>query len=676
MLTEEAPMEGDEYAGTEQEEIDWLSIAKEAYKTSTDYLDANYRKQWEKNVSNFQSRHPSGSKYYTDAYKFRSRMFRPKTRSAIKRSEAQFAAAMFATSDVITVDPVDQMDAEEDKQAEVWQAVLNYRLRHSVPWFLTCVGAFQESKIYGIVVSRQEWLYEEIQEEQVSTDPITQAEVRTPVKKVIEDRPVCELIEIENIRFDPAAKWYDPVGTSPYFIELMPMYVGDVLEMMKKQDPKTGRPAWKEYDRGEVLAYGQRVMGKSDTTGQAREGNKTDPKGNEQKAREFEIVWVHRNFVKKDGTDYEFYTLTDMAMLTDPVPSTSPLGRPYRVGISAIEAHRAIPAGDAELGAGLQAEANEIVNQRLDNVKIVLNRGKYAKRNSGTDLATLKRSYPGRIVMTDDPGSIKEEIVQDVTGSAYQEQDRVNADMDDLLGGFAGGSVMSNRALNETVGGMNLINQSGNSVAEYGARTFVETWVEPVLSDLIKLIQLYESDEILQRFAKTASVQIGDRKQFMKRMSVAVSVGFGSLDPKARTQTVTQVLMALGKMAPWAMAGLDVKRLSKEMFGTVGYRDGSKFFSNLPDGPPQQPEDPMIGLKKQELEMKSQIEMARIKADYDVEMSKLAMQYNMTQDQLYAKLDLDERKHNLDIMKEMSRREDIATKREEMALRLKTGEGI
>ena len=223
---------------------------------------------------------------------------------------------------------------------------------------------------------------------------------------------------------------------------------------------------------------------------------------------------------------------------------------------------------------------------------------------------------------------------------------------------------------------MNLINQSGNSVAEYGARTFVETWVEPVLSDLIKLIQLYESDEILQRFAKTASVQIGDRKQFMKRMSVAVSVGFGSLDPKARTQTVTQVLMALGKMAPWAMAGLDVKRLSKEMFGTVGYRDGSKFFSNLPDGPPQQPEDPMIGLKKQELEMKSQIEMARIKADYDVEMSKLAMQYNMTQDQLYAKLDLDERKHNLDIMKEMSRREDIATKREEMALRLKTGEGI
>jgi len=88
MLTEEAPMEGDEYAGTEQEEIDWLSIAKEAYKTSTDYLDANYRKQWEKNVSNFQSRHPSGSKYYTDAYKFRSRMFRPKTRSAIKRSGA------------------------------------------------------------------------------------------------------------------------------------------------------------------------------------------------------------------------------------------------------------------------------------------------------------------------------------------------------------------------------------------------------------------------------------------------------------------------------------------------------------------------------------------------------------------------------------------------------------
>ena len=84
----------------------------------------------------------------------------------------------------------------------------------------------------------------------------------------------------------------------------------------------------------------------------------------------------------------------------------------------------------------------------------------------------------------------------------------------------------------------------------------------------------------------------------------------------------------------------------------------------------------MIGLKKQELEMKAQIEMARIKADYDVEMSKLAMQYNMTQDQLYAKLDLDERKHNLDIMKEMSRREDIKAKRQEMILKQEIGTGI
>jgi hypothetical protein len=683
MIEQEAPLEGSFSEGLQTDDTDWLQIAQEAYKSSTDYLDETYRRQFEKNLSNFRSRHPKGSKYYTENYKFRSRLFRPKTRSAMRRSEASFSEAMFATTDVITLSPVDQANTDEDQRAKLWQAVLNYRLgkpsggAHSIPWFLTAVGAFQESKIYGIVCSRQDWVYEESPGEKI-LDPEGNVIGQSP-PTVLENKPRCELLEIENVRFDPGAKWYDPVNTSPYFIELIPMYVGDVMEMMETEDQKTGRPMWNKFDRGEILTYGRHVDTADDTTRVSREGDRNDPKDQDSKVREFEIVWVHRNFIKKNGVDYEFYTLTDRAILSDPEPTKNILGRPYRIGITSIEAHRCIPSAEIELTQDLQAEANDIVNQRLDNVKLVLNKGYFAKRNSGIDLMSLKRSYPGRIVLTDEIGAIETDETNDVTSSSYQEQDRINADIDDMTGGMSAGSVMTNRKLGETVGGMNLMNQSGNSVAGYSVRTFVETWVEPVLTDLVKLIQAYESDENIQRFAQTVGVQIGSREELAQKLTANVSVGFGPLDPKVRAQAVIQSIQALGAVVPWAMGGLDVKAVSGELFGIIGYRDGEKFFKNLPDGPPQPQPDPMVKLKEQEIIMRGQIEMARLRSQAELKIMELSHKEGITQEEIqkeYAKLDLEMDKLNLDIMKEMGRRDETARDREEMQLKLMMGQGI
>lgn len=685
LITEQPPpVEGEEFAGLEVSQPDWLAIVTEAYQNSTTYLDANYRKQYERNVANFRSNHPPGSKYHTDAYKMRSRLFRPKTRAAIRRSEAAFAEAAFATTDVISLAPLDQADKDNDRQSEFWQAILNHRLTTCIPWFLTAVGALQETKIYGVVCSRQDWDYEQRTHTVKAMDPITMAEVSQEVVEVVTDKPRVKLIEIENIRFDPGADWTDPVNSSPYFIELMPMYVGDVLERMEQPEGKTGEPTWNQYTRGEVLSAGRMIDLQADSTRSAREGGNQDPKDSDTRTKEFEIVWVFRCFIRKDGQDYEFYTLTDKLMLTDPASPSSPLGRPYRIGISTIEAHRAIPSGDVELGQEIQAEINDTVNQRLDNVRLVLNKGKYVRRNADTDLMTLRRSYPGRIVLTRDPvNDIREEVIPDVTGSSYAEQDRLNSDMDDLLGGFSQSSVATNRQLNETVGGMNLMAQSGNSVQGYSIRTFCETWVEPVLRDLVKLIQAYESDENIARFGQHVGVEQIDRQALTKDMNVTVSIGFGPLDPKAKVQAIMHSLQAMGAVAPWMMGSLDGEVVAREVFGAIGYRNGAKFFREIPEGPPEQPGDPMaeikakeLQLKEQEVVMQGQIAMAKLELEREVKMAELALKNEMTMQGLYAKLELDMDKHNLNILKEMTRREQISQQREEMALKLQTGSGI
>ena len=108
----------------------------------------------------------------------------------------------------------------------------------------------------------------------------------------------------------------------------------------------------------------------------------------------FDIVWVHRNFIRVDGQDYVFYTLSTTALLSDPVPIEDVYfhgERPYTMGYSVIETHKNYPSGDGELGANIQKEINEIANQRLDNVKFVLNKRWFVKRGGQVDIKSIVR---------------------------------------------------------------------------------------------------------------------------------------------------------------------------------------------------------------------------------------------------------------------------------------------
>ena len=96
---------------------DWLQLAKDAYATSTSYVDSNYRKKWDDAIRMFQSRHPSDSKYNTDSYKHRSKIFRPKSRSLVRKHEASVAAAFFSNVDVISTEPTNQDDPAQAASA-------------------------------------------------------------------------------------------------------------------------------------------------------------------------------------------------------------------------------------------------------------------------------------------------------------------------------------------------------------------------------------------------------------------------------------------------------------------------------------------------------------------------------------------------------------------------------
>ena len=219
-----------------QDNENWLSKARDAFRVSDDYFDASIRKDVERDLAHFDNRHAPGSKYYSDAYKFRAKGFRPKTRSVIRRNEAKGAIALFSTSDAVSINAENSSVPEQVVSAEINQEMLNYRLDNTIPWFQIAMGAYQDTLKSKVVISHQFWDFEEIETEELLYDEFGQTVIDNETgqeavgirREIVRDTPKIELRPIENIRFSPSADWEDPINSSPYLIDMIPMEIGEI----------------------------------------------------------------------------------------------------------------------------------------------------------------------------------------------------------------------------------------------------------------------------------------------------------------------------------------------------------------------------------------------------------------------------------------------------------------
>ena len=576
---------------------DWLKIAKDAYAASTSYVDSNYRKKWDDALRMFQSRHPTDSKYNTEAYKHRSKLFRPKTRSLVRKHEAAVAAAFFSNQDVISTAPMNQSNKAQAASSDIMKEILQYRLTKTIPWFQLVCGAMQDAMTIGVVCSYQYWKYKE-KDKDPTYEPIVDEMGlqmvdedglpmlnKVPQKEVIEDKPCIELIPVENLRFDPGASWIDPVGTSPYFIRMIPMYICDIKDMMESGDKETGKE-WKKLTDEQIRSAGKN---ENDQTRQTREKSRQDSMdASNAPLTDYEIAWVHENFIRDGGEEVVYFTLGGQFLLTEPVPIKDIYftgERPIVMGTCVIETHKVMPDSPVLMAENLQREVNEIANQRIDNVKLVLNKRYIVKRGAQVDLKSIVRNVPASITLANNPiEDVRTLEFNDVTGSSYQEQDRLNVDYDELTGNFSQGSVLTNRKMNETVGGMGMISDAANQITEYTIRTFTETWVEPVLKQLVKLEQKYETDEVVLAVAasqaklleKYGVSQIND-ELLNQELTLNVNVGMGATNPMQKLQKFVGALKAYADVSHMQVPNLDLTEAGKEIFGLAGYRDGARF---------------------------------------------------------------------------------------------------
>ena len=591
---------------------DYLDLSKQAYDSSTSYFDANFRADLEYGIKAFRNEHASGSKYLSEEFKSRSRIFRPKTRSIIRKNEAAAAVALFSNMDVVDVQAGNPDDLMNVASASAMKEILEYRLSRTIPAFPLVMGAVQDAQVSGAVCSYQYWEYQ------------TKAD-GTKIK----DKPCIELRPLENLRFDNGASWIDPVNTSPYWCDIVPMYVCDVQAMMNNKDDKTGAPKWKKYKEDIISKARPDIM---DSTRKTREGNKQNQADEPTGIKAFDIVWVMRWFMKdSQGLDQTFYTLGTEELLTDAAPIEEVYfhgKRPYVMGCAIIETHKTLKTSMPMLVKPLQQETNEIANQRLDNVKFVLNKRWIVARGRQVDVQSLIRNVPGGVTLTNDPkNDVVESNWQDVTSSSYAEQDRLNADLDDIAGNFSPSTRVANNAVNDTLGGSKLAMQGAGIMTDYLLRTIIETWWEPVLRQLVLLEQYYETDDIVlavcankaRLFPRFGISRITDM-MLMNEVNVSVNVGMGASNPNERFQKFMVATKAATELVATAPPGFNVQEGIKEIYSNAGYRDGARFFNDQQDPRlvkamqmVQQLQGALKG-KQMEMQQQGQLEMAKIQS--------------------------------------------------------------
>jgi hypothetical protein len=597
-----------------------LQLHQQAVAQSTNYLNTAVKTAWDRSYRALRNEHFNGSKYLSESYRGRSKTFRPKTRSAVRKMLAAAAKALFGTGDVVSITAENDSDRGQEIAASLKQEIINYRLsrlarRNGIPWFLTAMGARETSAVTGICASKQQWLYRE------ETFPDGMGGEKTEVTL---DRPDIKLFPSENVRIDPNCDWTAPAQSSAYLILEYPMHIGDARQLIG--DNSGSNIPWRHVTDEELRsAINSTGATESAGTRSARSGGK-DPVATA--TGDFAPCWLRECYVRFEGQELVFWTLNGNKIISDPVTVREAYPeqhgeRPVTIGYGTLEAFSIYPMSPVESWQPLQQEANDTANLRLDHMKRVVAPPVKVMRGRKVDLNQVQRVGQNTVIQVQSQEDIEWQQIADVPPSSYQESNYINADFDDLAGSFNGGSVQTNREMNETVGGMRLLAGEANTVADFDLEVFVETWVEPTLFQVLRLEEYYESDEKVltlageraQLWEKFGVSEITD-EMLLAESTITVKVGVGSSnDPQQRLKNFMMASGALQQIfMPFVEAGAlkvipNGDEIMNTIFGAAGFKDGGeRFFQVEPMDPSSQPNPAMLDAqnKAKELELKGQ----------------------------------------------------------------------
>lgn len=514
----------------------------------------------------------------------RSKIFVPKTRDHCRRWKTTLINAFVMSDDVVTLAYPPSLDKER-----FTNEVFNMRLEDGGEFYGFITAAADAHVKYGQAVGKVGWAFDREEKISEESDPETGEPVQVRDVEVFEDRLFFDNVPFEDVAYDYRVIGNDPVNQSPFFRHWTQMYRSEVEA--KFESGEWIRPE-KSVDWSSVSRRGVPLAVKGERHGKMEDpSEKSFDGGQEEPISSYDMVWVSESYFRIGREDWTFMTLGDEYIVTKPVMTRQKFPfdkRPFRISKFDPEAFRSYSDGLPEMMKGLQAETNAIRNQRRDNVSLALAPPTMVRRGAGIQLPSLRSRRPGAIVLGDmiTANDIREHVIQDVTASSYREEDIANRDIEEISaqsGNRLGVTVADRTSATEAA-----IKASASGEMEgFAVKSFVETFVRPILEMGLAFVVAFETDEDVLQQAADATGLPPDVNLLVK-CEVTVNAGMGTINKELRSMRLAQVTDRLIQLMPVMGPKLEtaVEETLKEWLPLMGLKNMTRFF------PQQQPQGP------------------------------------------------------------------------------------
>lgn len=256
--------------------------------------------------------------------------------------------------------------------------------------------------------------------------------------------------------------------------------------------------------------------------------------------RVWEVFYKEKNKIKLIVTNESKHVLKPTI--------DSPYGDKYKnivMGQCLLRSNKLIGEGFPEPLEGPQESYNTTLNQRKDNVSLVMNRQTIVSRFGNVDLQSLVNSRPGNITLADDVGAVQDRDMQDVTQSAYMEA-AIDESMMNEMSGITPGKMGMEQAEKATVAQINL--SESNAKIDLYIAIVAETFVKDFYAGLAYLIAKFETDENIFRIANDKLREEVPTTKFYYDMDfeadLVLNVGMGTV---GRSQEIQQTMLAIDR---------------------------------------------------------------------------------------------------------------------------------
>lgn len=389
--------------------------------------------------------------------------------------------------------------------------------------------AVKEMAIYGTVILKVGWLKEEkvtTQSEIVDDDIPELGTVDVTDKRVVYDNPTVELVDLYDFFWDPEAT---DIDSAKWVIHRTKRSL-EYLQQKQKQ---------KIYKNIKLLEQTAKPVQLDDQKQQRRAtlGVSLPDYIDDEDDKDIELL--------------EYWTDDKVCVVANRSVIIREEKNPYRhckkPFIRCVDQkvpHEFCGVGEIEPIESLQYELNDRRNQRMDNITLALNRMFKVVNGKNVDEDELV-SDAGGVVHMDSLDAVDTFDVPDVTGSSYQEETLIKADIQTTTGvtDFSRGTA-SDALANDTATGISLLQEASNARFRMKVQNIEDMLIKRLGELLVAMNEQFISEDQMIRITGEEGTKFKKVSSDEIRGNFDVSVVAGSTLPASESIEKKQIMEA------------------------------------------------------------------------------------------------------------------------------------